>query len=436
MSFNSNPGEQSFIATAGQTEYDFNFKIFNDSDILVYQTPSGQTPNDINDILILTTDYTVIITGDAGGKVTLVTGAGVGDTLVLRRNLPQTRDTEYQTSGDLLATTLNDDQDYQTYLILDSTLISESAIRLPDSAVGVNTKLPGVVPQYFLRWNTAGDAIENAQAVVQEITQFDQTNFRVFTGNKNIALSASLIAAATTRTFSMPNKDGTVALLDDIPTLTGALLEDETAQTKIGDLTIGQELTIDSWSFVTTTITINTAVAHNLSVGQDIRINGLVSTTNTPQGIYTVASIVDTDTITFTVANAPTGTPTVSSATLNSGDIVAQGKYIGKNACTAWARIDGTTTPPTIDSSFRVSGITRLFGGVYDLDLVDFDSDDYSAVVTTIKDSSTGSDIMQRQGGVGFPTTTTLRVVTGFANQSAISTEDLRFSIHIFGGKN
>ena len=217
MAFNSNPGEQGFIATTGQIDFDFNFKIFKNTDILVYQTPSGQTPNDASDILILTTDYTVTITGDAGGKVSLVTGAGMNDTLVLRRNLLAERDTEYQTSGDLLATTLNDDQDYQTYLIADNNLVTGKSITIPDSAVGVTTQLQDIIPSYFLRWNAAGTAIENAQAVVQEITEFKDNVFKILKSS-NIAITTAFILDALTasRTITMPD---TNIDLDDINTL-------------------------------------------------------------------------------------------------------------------------------------------------------------------------------------------------------------------------
>ncbi|MEA3330594.1 MAG: hypothetical protein U9Q29_02750, partial [Campylobacterota bacterium] len=48
------------------------------------------------------------------------------------------------------------------------------------------------------------------------------------------------------------------------------------AQTKIGDLTIGETVLISSWSYSGTTITINTSSIHNLSVGQYFNVSGLV----------------------------------------------------------------------------------------------------------------------------------------------------------------
>lgn len=161
MSFNTNTGKQSFAATASQTAFTFNFKIYANTDIKIYLTTAGTTPNDTEDLLTLTTDYTISIDGDDGGTVTLVVGATVNDTIVINRTLPLTRDTSYVTQGDLLATTLNIDQDYQTYLLIDANVKIEGGIRLPVSAVSVSTELPAVVIGGYLKWNATGTAIEN-----------------------------------------------------------------------------------------------------------------------------------------------------------------------------------------------------------------------------------------------------------------------------------
>jgi len=101
-----------------------------------------------------------------------------------------------------------------------------------------------------------------------------------------------------------------------------------TAQTKIGDLSIGESVAVASWSFSGTTITINTSAIHNLSVGQFFTVDGLIATTNAPNGRWEVATVADTDTITFVATDTPTGTPTVSSATLKHGDLKAFGKIL------------------------------------------------------------------------------------------------------------
>ena len=161
MAFNSNTPRMEFTATAGQTEFVFNFKVFNTSDIAVYQTPTGQAPDDATDILIETTHYTVVIDGDNGGTVTLVSGATLNDSVTLLRDLPFTRETDYQTGGDLLEATLDEDQDYQTYLSQQLESSKGQFINLPASVQGVSASLPSPIADSYFKWNAAGDGIEN-----------------------------------------------------------------------------------------------------------------------------------------------------------------------------------------------------------------------------------------------------------------------------------
>jgi hypothetical protein len=161
MAFNSNPGRTELTASAGQTVFPFLFKIYDDGDIKVYQTPAGDVADDTADLLTLTTDYTVSITGDTGGDITLVSGATINDSITIVRELDIDRDTEFQTSGDLLADTLNIDQNYQTYLIADQEANSDRQLRLPASVQGVSADLPAPIADAYFKWNVTADAIEN-----------------------------------------------------------------------------------------------------------------------------------------------------------------------------------------------------------------------------------------------------------------------------------
>lgn len=107
--FNTNKPVQDYTIST-TTLFPFNFKIFVTTDIEVR----------VKGIKIPTTDYTVIINGDLGGTVQLLKTYGTADVLNLRRMLPIIRTVDYQQYGDLREKTLDDDQDYQTYLILDT----------------------------------------------------------------------------------------------------------------------------------------------------------------------------------------------------------------------------------------------------------------------------------------------------------------------------
>jgi len=140
-------------------------------------------------------------------------------------------------------------------------------------------------------------------------------------GVKTFASFSVTPSSAPTTDYQTANKK----YVDD--TFVGTLTTDSTAQTKIGDLTIGETVTVSSWSYSGTTITVNTSAIHNCIVGQYFSVSGLVSDTNAPNGRWQIVSVVDTETITFTAVDTPTGTATVSSAELSHGDITLKGAF-------------------------------------------------------------------------------------------------------------
>lgn len=169
MAFNTNSGKQQFTATAGQTVFNFNFAIFADTDIRVYLTPAGNTANDALDILTLSINYNVSINGTLGGTVTLLSGATINDIITIVRALPVTRTTDYVTNGDLFADTLDSDQDYQTYLVVDGYVQLQRAIIVPESLSSVSLSIPAPVSNAYLRWNSLANALENDTTIPQAV---------------------------------------------------------------------------------------------------------------------------------------------------------------------------------------------------------------------------------------------------------------------------
>jgi len=165
LSFNTQEPRVEYTASEGQTVFPFLFKIFEDTDIEVYQTAAGELPDDDSDLLTLTVDYTVTINGDDGGEIILVSAAGNGDPLTLTRSLEIDRDIEYQTSGDLLASTLNEDQNYQTYLTADEKASKDRFFKLPQNAQNINNTLPAPEADSYLRWNTEETQIINDSTI-------------------------------------------------------------------------------------------------------------------------------------------------------------------------------------------------------------------------------------------------------------------------------
>lgn len=99
-----------YIASAAETDFTYPFEIFEDSDLDVYLTPVGQTPDANTNKLTLGVDYTVTGAGEtSGGYITLTTAATAGDIVTIIRDVPIERDTDYTTGGPFTSQSINND---------------------------------------------------------------------------------------------------------------------------------------------------------------------------------------------------------------------------------------------------------------------------------------------------------------------------------------
>lgn len=117
MTVINNSDRNQYVATAGQTIFNYTFEIMSQNNIAVYKRAAGSTANDAIDQLILTTNYTVTgVNNNSGGTIVLVVGATVGDILTIVSNVPASRLTSFATGGVIAASNLNDELDQQTLL--------------------------------------------------------------------------------------------------------------------------------------------------------------------------------------------------------------------------------------------------------------------------------------------------------------------------------
>lgn len=162
MSFNSNTARMEYVvSSATVVEYTYNFQIFEEADLIVYQVAKDTLADDTTDLIALTTDYSVVINGDTGGYITLINNPTLDDIIVIQRNLEVDRDISYNANGVIYADTLNDDQNYQSYLIADEGLQTDRALQLPTSLVGVSTTLTSPEPNAVVRWDVTGTQLIN-----------------------------------------------------------------------------------------------------------------------------------------------------------------------------------------------------------------------------------------------------------------------------------
>ena len=168
MSFNSNPSRVEYVVNTKTTTFTFNFKIFEPENLVVYKIPSGTLPDDETNKLLLNVDYTVSINGDLGGFITLLnTPPTIHDIIIIQRTLSIDRVTDFVNNGGIYSDVLNNDQDYQTYLISDNEIENARHLKLPVTAVGVSSTIPTPIPNRYMLWNPQGTALindENAPA--------------------------------------------------------------------------------------------------------------------------------------------------------------------------------------------------------------------------------------------------------------------------------
>ncbi len=160
MTITTNDTRDEYTATAGQTVFNYTFKIFEDTDLNVYQTQVGQEPNDDNDLI---TGYSVSDVGDEdGGTVTLDTGASAGDLITIVSDIPESRTTDYQNNGDFRPDTVNDDFDRVVSLVKQAHDKVNRTLTFPESQQDAGSLLlPVPEASLYLRWRTDNLGLEN-----------------------------------------------------------------------------------------------------------------------------------------------------------------------------------------------------------------------------------------------------------------------------------
>lgn len=158
-----------YTATAGQTIFDFTFPINDEDELTVTQLVflTG-----VENTLTISTDYSVSISGDGTGDITLVVGAAEDDTITIERDVPIERVTDFQTSGDYRATEINAQLDTLTRINQDQQRdLGRSFISSPSTPDDVTTEVPIPVADNLLGWS--GDAKSLVNRTLASIPALD-----------------------------------------------------------------------------------------------------------------------------------------------------------------------------------------------------------------------------------------------------------------------
>jgi len=135
MTVADNTSRDQYTATSGQTVFPYTFEIFSKDDVVVIKNTTT---------LIEGTNYTVTGVGNEnGGSIVLTAGATTGDIITVYRDMPLERNSDYQTSGDFLASEVNNDFDRLWLAAQQINELSARSIKKPDSdSASINMVLP------------------------------------------------------------------------------------------------------------------------------------------------------------------------------------------------------------------------------------------------------------------------------------------------------
>ncbi len=112
------------VAVANQTDFAFTFPVFDQSDLKVYVDGT---------VKALAVDYTVTIATppSVGGTVSFLSGLSAGQVVIIYREAPIKRESDFAAAGALRARDLNDDLDRIVTFAQELELILQGCVRIP-----------------------------------------------------------------------------------------------------------------------------------------------------------------------------------------------------------------------------------------------------------------------------------------------------------------
>lgn len=195
------------------TTFSYNFRILEAEHMLVQLDGVTQTSG-----------YTVTGAGNTtGGTVVFTSAPSNGVEVLLARNVPYNRETDYQANGDLLEETLDDDLDRVVMLVQQ---LRETFDRTPSleigSALSGLISFPEPVADGVIKWNTAGTALEAVslssiiptdEAVVSAFAETFLDDASAKSARETLELGKNIVAKSAN--FSIDSTDGSKLFLCD-----------------------------------------------------------------------------------------------------------------------------------------------------------------------------------------------------------------------------
>ncbi len=154
----TNHPQNRYAGNGSATVFNYDFPVTAEADLEVIVAASDGAET----VQTLTSDYAVTGAGAAdGGTVVMVSAPVSGETLVIRRNVGLTQETDYVENDPFPAETHEAALDKLTLICQQLDEVSGRALKFKKSSAHRNVDVPDPSASRFLRWNEAGTGLEN-----------------------------------------------------------------------------------------------------------------------------------------------------------------------------------------------------------------------------------------------------------------------------------
>lgn len=166
MTVSTDSNKIQFNGDDSTVNFPFAFPILEDTDLVVIHRDASDVPT----TWVLNTDFTVSAgPWPSGGTVTATTAPATGETLTIKRVMTLTQLLDYITGGKFPSDSHEEGLDRLVMIAQQIDEILSRAVLLPETTSLSDVPLPDPVAEYFLRWNSAGNALENQQLLTQGV---------------------------------------------------------------------------------------------------------------------------------------------------------------------------------------------------------------------------------------------------------------------------
>jgi len=382
----SNVPRRVVYTASGVGPYAFTFEILAETDIDVYEG---------DDLLTLTTDYTVTINANGTGSVTLVTSAADNITIVGAKSIQRT--TDFTTGGDFFANTLNNELDAQTIFIQQVAETAERGLKAPvTDPTDVNMTLPRKADRAnkFLAFDSVGDPVPGETPpeliIINNNIGYVQTVGADLGGSGFSYDLGSVSDAATGVPAGTPDGYivGVYNALDDIATVEADIP------------------TIEAVAAISTEITTLAGISADIVLAAQIDAADLSTVADASADVTTVAT---------NIASVNTAASDIASIIQVANDLneaVSEIDVVANNIASV------QTVGTNITNINTVAGIsadvTTVAGDSADIQLLA----DNIATITTKANAGANSDITSMTAVTSITSTTSLTLASGGTNQN------------------